>query len=96
MLDRIREKLTELNPTNLKYYHSGTLYRFCRARKFDVNETFKMLQEDVKWRKDNDVDSIIDTFPKHEKYQDLVGYWPGRLHGIDKEEYNVYYEKLGN
>jgi len=41
------------------------LLRFCRARKFVVADIKTMMQDHVQWRKDNDVDNIV-NFDFHE------------------------------
>ncbi|KAM5586802.1 hypothetical protein ABKV19_005638 [Rosa sericea] len=36
------------------------LLKFLRAKEFEVNDAFEMLRNTLKWRKDNNIDSILD------------------------------------
>lgn len=36
------------------------------------------------WRKKNEVDDILDTFPKNKYFNSLFTYYPGAIHKTDK------------
>jgi hypothetical protein len=59
VLEQFREKiLTEGLVEDLSRYDDLYLLRFLRARKFDLNKTYKMFYDFIAWRKENDVDNI--------------------------------------
>jgi hypothetical protein len=58
-------------PTPLDYY---TLLRFLRARNYDHDRAFKMWSDSLAWRKQFDVDTILDTFVFPEREQFLMAY----------------------
>jgi len=97
VLQKVKVNLQGLGSiVNWDVYHDGTLFRFCRARNFQLDQAWKMIEADVKWRKENDVDAILDTFPKSKYFKQFLEYWPGRIHGKDKEGFSAYFEKLGS
>jgi hypothetical protein len=58
-LEKFRERiLSEAILPNLENYDDLYLLRFLRARKFDVEKTYSMFSNFIKWRKENDVDNI--------------------------------------
>ena len=58
-LEKLREKiLSEGLLTEMGNYDDLYLLRFLRARKFDVEKTFLMFSNFLKWREENGVDSI--------------------------------------
>lgn len=74
------------------------LYRFLRARKFNVQYTHELLVNDIKWRKDNNVDiirkqslhSVIPCQPI-----ELYKYLPTWVQGIDKQGRPIMYRQYG-
>jgi hypothetical protein len=59
VLEKFRDKiLSEGILPNLDNYDDLYLLRFLRARKFDVDKTYNMFSNFIKWRKENDVDNI--------------------------------------
>jgi len=93
VFNQVKEKLKEFNP-NWDVYHDGTIYRFCKARMFNFSKVTKMLKNDLDFRKENQVDTILETFPQNPYFHQLIQYWPGRLHGFDKEGYTLYFERI--
>eukprot|EP00466_Bigelowiella_natans_P009741 jgi/Bigna1/137800/aug1.41_g12508 len=76
-----------------------TLCRFLRARKFDVEKSFKMLKDDIDWRKEKDVVAL-----KAQSEKEVLKCDPALLHhylpvwhqGVDKQNNPVVYKKFGN
>jgi hypothetical protein len=58
------------------------LLRFCRARKFVLQDIKTMMQNHVQWRKDNDVDNIVNFNFYEDKL--LQQFYPHSYHGVDK------------
>ena len=50
-------------------YDDHDLLRFCRARKFVLNDIQEMWRNFIEWRQRENVDSIIDTFDFNERWQ---------------------------
>mmetsp|Transcript_35597 Transcript_35597/g.89447 ORF Transcript_35597/g.89447 Transcript_35597/m.89447 type:complete len:382 (-) Transcript_35597:53-1198(-) len=72
------------------------LQRFLRSRGYDVEAAKNMVLNHLKLRDEYDLDNIATNLPKtHQKFQLLHDYFPGRLHGTDREGVGVYYERLG-
>eukprot|EP00057_Strongylocentrotus_purpuratus_P006351 XP_011660825.1 PREDICTED: SEC14-like protein 2 [Strongylocentrotus purpuratus] len=58
-LKKFKENVADI----LKPEHNDVLLlRFLRARKFDLNKTEVMFRNDVTWRKENNIDTILETF----------------------------------
>lgn len=58
-LEKFRDKiLSEGILPNLEQFDDLYLLRFLRARKFDVDKTYLMFSNFIKWRKENDVENI--------------------------------------
>ena len=53
----IRDNNLTTDPTYDEYY----LLRFLRARKFDMDKTKLMFNNFLDWRKENDVDNILEV-----------------------------------
>ncbi|BFG28691.1 hypothetical protein CerSpe_149650 [Prunus speciosa] len=69
------------------------LLKFLRARDFEVNDAFEMLRNTLQWRKDNNVDSILD-----EDFGDDLGSIEN-MDGTSREGHPVCYSNfklLGN
>lgn len=47
------------------------------------------------WRRDNNVDSILQTFPLSPYFRTLMNYWPSTYVGTFHAGYKVFYERLG-
>ncbi|KAL6942925.1 cytosolic factor, phosphatidylinositol/phosphatidylcholine transfer protein [Hanseniaspora osmophila] len=100
-LKELREKALadiESNPAtfiNKDRLDDCTLLRFLRARKFDVQLAFDMFLACEKWRKENNVDSILTDFHYEEK-PIVARYYPQYYHKCDKDGRPVYFEELGS
>lgn len=60
-----------------------TLLRFLRARNYELDKAMKMWLDTLEWRKEYDVDTILDSFMFHEREQFLMAY-PQGYHKTDK------------
>lgn len=60
-LEVFRKYIQENNLTDHPQYDDYYLLRFLRARKFDMDKTILMFTTFLNWRKENDVDNIIDV-----------------------------------
>lgn len=78
-LDELRANVDDiLRPSHDDYF----LLRWLRARNFNVAQAEAMLRENLQWRKQNNVDAILDDY---EPTEVLKKYYPGGLVGHDKE-----------
>jgi len=59
------------------------LFRFLRARKFDVPKAKEMLINAEKWRKEFGVDKIVKEFDFKEK-EEVNKYYPQYYHKVDR------------
>jgi hypothetical protein len=60
-----------------------TLLRFLRARNYIYDKAVKMWLDTIEWRKEYDVDNILENFVFHEREQFLMAY-PQGYHKTDK------------
>lgn len=60
-----------------------TLLRFLRARNYELDKAMKMWLDTLEWRKEYEVDTILDAFVFHEREQFLMAY-PQGYHKTDK------------
>jgi CRAL/TRIO, N-terminal domain len=60
-LEVFRKYLKDNNVVDHPMYDDYYLLRFLRARKFDMDKTKLMFHNFVQWRKDNDVDNVIEV-----------------------------------
>lgn len=78
-LDQLRANVDDiLRPSHDDYF----LLRWLRARNFNVAQAEAMLRENLQWRKQYNIDSILDDY---EPIEVLKKYYPGGLIGHDKE-----------
>ncbi|KAL2607549.1 hypothetical protein R1flu_026122 [Riccia fluitans] len=59
------------------------LVRFLRARQLDVRKAATMYGEYVQWRRDNNVDSVLQNF-KYPELDRVLQAWPQNWHKTDK------------
>lgn len=76
-----------------KKFDNGYLVRFLRARKLDINKTFEMFTNFLKWRVDNKIDEIK-NFDLPE-LKEIKLFYPHGLHKVDKQGRPIYIEVLG-
>jgi hypothetical protein len=60
-LEVFKNYIKENNLTDHPQYDDYYLLRFLRARKFDMDKTILMYTTFLNWRRDNDVDNVIDV-----------------------------------
>lgn len=60
-LEEFRKYIKENNITDHPQYDDYYLLRFLRARKFDMDKTKLMFNNFIEWRRENDVDNIIEV-----------------------------------
>lgn len=75
-----------------KFEDDFQLYRFLRAREFDLAKSEQMIRAHLRWRKDLRIDSIVERFQEKEA---ITKYFTGGLCGHDKEDRPVYYDPIG-
>jgi len=90
-LTRIEKEDIELNKENFDEY---TPLRFLRARKLDVDAAMEMLKNHLKWRKENNVDNILEDGPKEKNFKVLDKYWPGFYGGVDLDGVPIWVDRL--
>lgn len=60
-----------------------TLLRFLRARNYVFEKAIKMWMDTLEWRREYEVDTILENFVFHEREQFLMAY-PQGYHKTDK------------
>lgn len=88
--DLLKSKKVEYNPNQ---FDDGYLVRFLRARKLDLNKSFEMFTNFLKWRIANNVDEI-EKFQIPEVNKIKVCY-PHGFHKTDKLGRPIYIEIIG-
>eukprot|EP00775_Hariotina_reticulata_P010356 gene10356-10514_t len=71
-----------------------TLLRFLRARNYEFDKAIKMWMDTLDWRREYEVDGILDNFLFHEREQFLMAY-PQGYHKTDKLGRPIYIQLLG-
>lgn len=61
MLEEFRAYIKDNKLTDHPQYDDYYLLRFLRARKFDMDKTKLMFTNFLDWRRDNDVDHVIEV-----------------------------------
>ncbi|KAJ7054361.1 CRAL-TRIO domain-containing protein [Mycena amicta] len=95
-LEKIKKELKEegyYDETNPRQ-DDATMLKFLRARSFDVVKTKDMFIANEKWRKEFDVDGIVNNFSFPE-LAEVDKLYPQYYHKNDKDGRPVYVERLG-
>lgn len=80
--------------SDFSLYHTLFLLRFLRARKFDLEESVKMLINYIEWRKSIDFDSIINKTYPSTVLQEVIKHYPRGYHKTDKLGRPIYIELI--
>ena len=95
-LDQVKEWIIteEIEDPETLNFEDHDYLRFCRARNFDLAKVKIMLTNYIQWRRDNNVDDIIENqdFPEEVELQKLN---PIGMHKTDKLGRPVYYDNIG-
>ncbi|XP_059611478.1 protein real-time isoform X2 [Phlebotomus argentipes] len=67
--------------------------RFLRARDFNVEKSYQMLQDSLKWRQENDIDHILQLYKAPPV---VTKHFPGGWHHRDKDGRPLYVLRLGH
>lgn len=70
-----------------------TILRFLRARDYNVDKGYAMLVESLKWRRENDIDSLLEMYKMPSV---LEKHFPGGWHHYDNEGRPLYVLRLGH
>lgn len=102
-LDAVNELVAMIDEENLKFNHDEEeeflkLLRFLRARKFNVKQSFQMIQSDVHWRAEENRIHL-----RRESAGEVLGcdlgkmysYFPTWIQGHDKQLRPVSYRQFG-
>lgn len=73
MLQKFKEKIVAENLLdNFNRYNDVYLLSYLRARKFDLDKTYLMFSDFIKWRVANDVENIeVSFFVKKNNFSEL-------------------------
>lgn len=64
-LEEFKNYIKTNNITDHPQFDDYYLLRFLRARKFEMDKTIQMFNNFIEWRKENDVDNILDVSDSH-------------------------------
>jgi len=70
------------------------MLRFCRARKFKLADIQLMFTNFIVWRRENNVDTIIEDFDFSER-DAVQAIYPHGYHGVDRIGRPIYIERIG-
>ncbi|KAJ3411028.1 cytosolic factor, phosphatidylinositol/phosphatidylcholine transfer protein [Chytridiales sp. JEL 0842] len=92
-LEDLKKELGALyNPSE---HSDALLTRFLRARRYDIPKTKAMFEAYIAWRKEANVEHIVQTFAFTE-IKEVEKYYPRFYHKTDKKGRPIYYEIMGN
>mmetsp|Transcript_38187 Transcript_38187/g.53102 ORF Transcript_38187/g.53102 Transcript_38187/m.53102 type:complete len:441 (-) Transcript_38187:156-1478(-) len=91
------EKRLDLSQFGEEQIQNIFLGRFLRARRYQLDDAMVMIQEHIKWREEYEggIKVLMDPSNHSEGVLQLMRYYPGELHGVDRDGIAVYYEKIG-
>jgi hypothetical protein len=71
--------------------------RWLISRQWDLEKSVEMYCNSQKYKEDNDLENIIDSYPDDPLYQKIKDFWPGSATGefYTKDGWPVYYERIG-
>ena len=94
MLEGLKEFIKDTDIKMNPWFSDMYLLRFCRARKFVLNDVIKMFDNFIKWREENNVDTILQDFQFTEEAA-VVKAYPRAYFGCDKQGRPLYVERNG-
>eukprot|EP01119_Soliformovum_irregulare_P009024 TRINITY_DN22135_c0_g1_i1.p1 TRINITY_DN22135_c0_g1~~TRINITY_DN22135_c0_g1_i1.p1 ORF type:complete len:391 (-),score=90.24 TRINITY_DN22135_c0_g1_i1:13-1185(-) len=99
--DDQRKKLDDLKSSlpsayDDHHYNEIRLTRFLTAHYWDPVKTKAAIMEDMQWRQDKKLDTILEWFPESPYFESLIAYFPSGNHGVDKRGIPVYIERIGS
>jgi len=89
-LTQFRAKLPDADASE---HDDMTCMRFIRARKLNVEKAVDMYQQWKVWRRNNQVDRVLESPPSNVRILQMVA--PQGIHGHDKNGRPVYWQKVG-
>jgi hypothetical protein len=89
----INELRKEMPKIDAKRFDDEYLFRFAKARHFNMSETVRMVQEHIDWLEENDVPNVR-SFVYSEISQVKLAF-PHGYHGVDKLGRPIYISRLG-
>ncbi|GIY89646.1 hypothetical protein CDAR_566542 [Caerostris darwini] len=90
-MEELRKRMEkEMTPKLLE--DESVYYRFCKARDFKIEEAESMLRKHIAWRKEWQIDTILDDYEALE----VCKYVPTGFVGFDKEGALLRYINMGN
>ncbi|XP_072163393.1 SEC14-like protein 2 [Diadema setosum] len=92
-VDALQSLKTNLSDVLEPRHNDHLLLRFLRARRFSVKKAEAMFRQDLTWRSQNRIDTILEWYEMPEV---CLKYWPGGATGVDKEGHIVWISPIGN
>jgi hypothetical protein len=94
-IDQFKQRLLQKGKYDPKIHSDYFLYRFLRARKYDLDKSEEMILNYFAWREREKVDDIAENFVFQEakKVSEL---YPQFYHKTDKEGRTIYIEQMKN
>ena len=86
--------MTEIADLQKLHFDDHDLLRFGRARKFDLAKMQLMFTNFMNWRKENNVDTVIEDY-KFTERQAVQEVYPHGYHGVDNKGRPIYIERFG-
>jgi len=101
--DEKRESINQLrnHPDVAEYikeeHNDDFLARWLISRNWDVDKAAEMFVTSMKWRIENNIDTIVEEYPSDPYYQKIKDFWPGSETGVfnTKDGWPIYYERVG-
>lgn len=94
LIEQLKEEV-ELEAELNEMWDKETLRRFLRARKHDILKAKTMILKTIEWRRENNVDTILDDFEFGEKEQ-FHKHYPEGFFCTDRQGRPVYVQKPGD
>ncbi|KAM7312137.1 SEC14-like protein 2 [Ixodes scapularis] len=89
-LDQLKDRIQDIWKEEFTDYF---LLRWLRARDFDVSKAESMLRQNQKWRRENNIDSLLETFKIPEALKPFLS---GGLCNHDRDGHPIFIVRMGN